>query len=122
MIRMAFTTRGSTGGASMSERVAATRHRWRLPVAICLVAIATLFAFAATQNSTFVMAAVATVAIIAIAACLVSDAARSTDSRSDSAERLSGDLIPDVAKQILGSIDEPLLLLDNASRVLFANQ
>src|SRR5438105_3293763 len=119
---MAYSTRGSTGDAEIAENLATTRHRWRLPVAICLVAIATLFAFAATQNSTFVMAAVATVAITAMAAALASDAARSTDSRSNSAERLPGDLIPDVAKQLLGSIDEPLLLLDSASRLVFANR
>src|SRR5438105_6988122 len=119
---MAYSTRGSTGGAERAESVAPTRHRWRLPVAICLVAIATVFAFAATQNSTFMMAAGATVAIVATAGYLMSDAARSTALRSDGAERPPGNAIPGIATQILQSIHEPVLLLDNASRVLFANQ
>src|SRR5205823_13441140 len=114
--------RGSTGNAKEASGLASIRGRWRSPVAVCLVAIVGVFAFAAIDQSSFVVAAAATVAILGTTGYLVSDAARHSALPVEGAERASGDPVAGVATQILQSIQEPVLLLDNTLRVLFANQ
>lgn len=105
----------------MSDRARADFRVSGLPLAFGLAAVATLSILAAEQSWTVPVTAFSAAALTGVTIYLVFGAGQTATGESAGSHPNMQDLIPDTARDILDSIDEPLLLLDSADRVVFAN-
>ena len=105
----------------MSDHARAGFHASGVPLLFGLAALAALSILAADQSWTVPVTAFTAAILTGIAIYLAFGAGQSAAGESVGPHPDMQNLIPDTAREILDSIDEPLLLLDSADRVVFAN-
>lgn len=105
----------------MSDHVRAGFRASAVALLFSLAALAALSILTAGQSWTVPLTALAAAAQTGIAIYLAFGAGQSAASESAGPHPNMQNVIPDTAREILDSIDEPLLLLDSADRVVFAN-
>ena len=105
----------------MSDRARAGFRASGLSLVFGLAALAALSVLAAEQSWTVPLTAFTAAALTGVAIYLAFGVGRGATGELSGPHPNMQNVIPDTARDILDSIDEPLLLLDSTDRVVFAN-